>query len=95
MTNIFLVKNEVLNSARLHLEASGTFPSGAGSAVCVRHDAQLLHVPGPGGRFHHHPSHLRLPPLLLYEARRLLLAKPSMGTKVSVILYIWEANNTE
>ncbi len=83
MPTVFLVKNKVLISARLHLEAGGVpFPGGAGAAVCVRHHAQLLHVPGPGGRFYHHSSHLRLPPLLLHEARRLFFPKPSMGTKV-------------
>ncbi len=96
VSTVSLVKNKVLISSRLHLEAGGVpFPGGAGAAVCVRHHAQLLHVPGPGGGLHHHPSHLRLPTLLLHETRRLVPAKPSLETKVNVILYIWESNNTE
>jgi hypothetical protein len=83
MTSISGLKIKITSLYRLHLEAGGVpVPGGVGPAVCVRHHAQLLHVPGPGGRLHHHPPHLHLSPLLLHETGRLFLAEPSMGTKV-------------
>ncbi len=80
------VVKQLLNNFRVQLEASGVpLPDCSGSAVHLGDHPRLRFHLGPGGRLHRHPSHLRLPSLLLYEARRHGNRKQGMETEVGGI----------
>jgi hypothetical protein len=77
------VVKQLLDNFRVQLEASGvSLPDCAGPAVHLGDHPRLRVHPGPGGRLHRHPSHLRLPTLLLYEARRHGNRQQGMETEV-------------
>jgi hypothetical protein len=70
------------------LEACGLpLPDCAGPALHLGDHPRLRVHPGPGWRLHRHPSHLRLPTLLLHEARRHGNRQQGMETEVGGTSY--------
>ncbi len=82
-------KTAIEHTFRVQLEASGVpLPDCSGPALHLGDHPRLRVHPGPGGRLHRHPSHLRLPSLLLHEACRHGNRQQGLETEVRGIAII-------